>query len=129
MVLYAASSALDTDFTAKLVDACPCGCARNLTDGIVRARYRASQRSETLLTPNDVERYEIDLWATSVVLQPGHALRLEIASSNFPRFDRNMQTGGLQATTHLDDSVVAMQTVLHDADHPSRLVVQIVPAE
>ena len=129
VVLYAASSAVDTDLTAKLVDACPCGCARNLTDGIVRARYRASQRTETLLTPNEVERYEIDLWATSVVLQPGHALRLEIASSNFPRFDRNMQTGGLQATTHLDDSVVAMQTVLHDADHPSRLVVQIVPAE
>jgi putative CocE/NonD family hydrolase len=127
VILYAASSAIDTDFTAKLVDACPCGCARNLTDGIVRARYRNSHRSETFLTPNEVNRYEIDLWSTSVVLQPGHALRLEIASSNFPRFDRNMQTGGVQATTSLDEAVVAHQTVLHDAEYPSRLVVQIVP--
>lgn len=127
VILYAATSALDTDFTAKLVDLGSCGCARNLTDGIVRARYRKSHRTATPVTPNDVERYEIDLWATSILMRPGHSLRLEIASSNFPRFDRNMQTGGLQATTSLAESVVAHQTVLHDADHPSRLVVQIVP--
>ena len=127
VILYAATSALDTDFTAKLVDCCPCGCVRNLTDGIIRARYRRSHRTATPVTPNEIERYEIDLWATSVVMAPGHALRLEIASSNFPRFDRNMQTGGIQATTPLAEAVVAHQTVLHDADHPSRLVVQIVP--
>lgn len=127
VILYAVSSAVDCDWTAKLVDVCPCGCARNLTDGIIRARYRKSPREATLLTPGEVERYEIDLWATSVLLAPGHALRLEIASSNFPRFDRNLQTGGVQATTPLSESVVAHQTVLHDADHPSRLVVQIMP--
>ncbi|MCC6703642.1 MAG: CocE/NonD family hydrolase [Thermomicrobiales bacterium] len=127
VILYAATSAIDTDFTAKLVDVCPCGCVRNLTDGIIRARYRTSPREAGFLTPHEVNRYEIDLWATSLLLQPGHALRLEIASSNFPRFDRNYQNGGVQATTPLAEAVVAHQTVLHDAEHPSRLVVQIVP--
>jgi putative CocE/NonD family hydrolase len=127
VVLYAATSAIDTDFTAKLVDVCPCGCALNLTDGIVRARYRTSHREAAFVTPGAVERYEIDLWATSVVIQPGHRLRIEIASSNFPRFDRNLQNGQDPATGSLDDAVVAHQTVLHDHEHPSRLIVHIVP--
>jgi putative CocE/NonD family hydrolase len=127
VILYAASSAIDTDFTAKLVDVCPCGCARNLTDGIIRARFRNSPRDAEFLTPGTVERYEIDLWATSIVVQPGHALRLEIASSNFPRFDRNLQNGKEQATSSLDEAVVAHQTVRHDHDYPSRLIVHIVP--
>jgi putative CocE/NonD family hydrolase len=126
LILYAASSALDCDWTAKLVDVCPCGCAYNLTDGILRARYRDSMREPTLLTSGEATRFEVDLWATSVLLAPGHALRLEIASSNFPRFDRNLQTGGDQATTPLCEAIVAHQTVLHDSDHPSRLVVQTV---
>jgi putative CocE/NonD family hydrolase len=127
VILYAASSACDCDWTAKLVDVCPCGCARNITDGIIRARYRNSMRTPELLTPGQIERYDIDLWATSIALPAGHALRLEIASSNFPRFDRNLQTGGLQATTALSEAIVAHQTVLHDREHPSRLIVQIVP--
>jgi hypothetical protein len=127
VILYAASSARDCDWTAKLVDVCPCGCARNITDGIIRARYRNSMRTPSLLTPGQVERYDIDLWSTSIALPAGHSLRLEIASSNFPRFDRNLQTGGLQATTSLAESVVAHQTVLHDREHPSRLIVQVVP--
>lgn len=127
VILFAASSALDCDWTAKLVDACPCGCARNITDGIIRARYRNSMREPSLLTPGEVERYDIDLWSTSIALPAGHALRLEIASSNFPRFDRNLQTGGRQSTTPLAESIVAHQTILHDSDHPSRLVVQIIP--
>jgi putative CocE/NonD family hydrolase len=127
VILYAASSAVDCDWTAKLVEVGPCGCARNLTDGILRARYRTSMREATLLTPGQVERYEIDLWSTSILLPAGHSLRLEIASSNFPRFDRNLQTGGIQATTPLSDAVVAHQTVFHDPEHPSRLIVQIVP--
>jgi putative CocE/NonD family hydrolase len=127
VMLYAATSAVDCDWTAKLVDVCPCGCARNLTDGIIRARYRTSMREATLLTPGEVERYEIDLWSTSILLPAGHALRIEIASSNFPRFDRNLQTGGVQATAPLGEAVVAHQTLLHDQDHPSRLVVQVVP--
>lgn len=127
VILFAASSALDCDWTAKLVDVCPCGCVRNITDGIIRARYRDSMREPSLLTPGQVERYDIDLWSTTIALPAGHALRLEIASSNFPRFDRNLQTGGLQATTALSESIVAHQTVLHDSEHPSRLVVQVVP--
>ena len=127
VVLFAASSAVDCDWTAKLVDVCPCGCARNITDGIIRARYRTSMREPSLLIPGQVERYDIDLWSTSIALPAGHSLRLEIAGSNFPRFDRNLQTGGLQATTPLSAALVAHQTVFHDAEHPSRLVVQIVP--
>jgi len=83
-------------------------------------------REPTPLTPGEPARFEVDLWATSVLLAPGHALRLEVASSNFPRFDRNLQTGGDQAATPLCEAVVAHQTVLHDSDHPSRLVVQVV---
>jgi putative CocE/NonD family hydrolase len=127
VILYAASSAVDCDWTAKLVEVGPCGCARNLTDGILRARYRTSMREAALLTPGQVERYEIDLWSTSILLPAGHSLRLEIASSNFPRFDRNLQNGGIQATTPLSDAVVAHQTVFHDPEHPSRLIVQVVP--
>lgn len=126
-ILYAASSAPDCDFTAKLVEVLPCGCARNLTDGIIRSRYRRSQRVGTLLTTGVVERYDIDMWATSIVLMPGHRLRVEIASSNFPRFDRNPQTGADPATTPLAEMAVAHQTVMHDAEHPSRIVVHVVP--
>jgi putative CocE/NonD family hydrolase len=124
VVLYAASTAVDTDFTAKLVDVCPCGCARNLTDGIIRARYRNSPATETRLTPGQVEAYEIDLGATSNVFLPGHRIRLEIASSNFPRFDRNPNTGAPIAIE--TDVVPAMQTVFHDRERPSRLVLPVI---
>jgi hypothetical protein len=126
VVLYAASTAIDTDFTAKLVDVCPCGCARNLTDGIIRARYRESTRQEKLLRPGEIARYEIDLWATSYLFPAGHQIRVEISSSNFPRFDRNPNTGGVIATATRDDCLVALQTVYHDQDHPSRIVLPIV---
>jgi putative CocE/NonD family hydrolase len=126
-ILYAASSAIDCDYTAKLVEVLLCGCARNLTDGIVRARYRRSQRVPSFISPGVVERYTIDLWATSIVLMPGHRLRVEIASSNFPRFDRNPQTGADPATTPLAEMAVAHQMVVHDVEHPSRIVVHVVP--
>ncbi|MEA2529149.1 MAG: uncharacterized protein QOF01_3997 [Thermomicrobiales bacterium] len=126
VVLYAASSAVDTDFTAKLVDVCPCGCARNLTDGIIRARYRESMRTEKLLRPGEVERYEIDLWATSNLFRAGHQIRVEISSSNFPRFDRNPNTGGVIATATKDDCLPALQTIYHDQDHPSRIVLPVI---
>ena len=98
VTLFAASSAPDTDFIAKLVDVRPEGYAQNLADGIIRARYRTSRMIPTLLTPGQVHELTIDLWATSHVFLPGHGLRLEIASSNFPRFDRNLNTGEDQAT-------------------------------
>jgi len=91
--LFASSSAVDTDFTAKLVDVSPNGFAQNLTDGIIRARYRNSFEKPELMEPGQVYRFTIDVWATSNVFLAGHRLRLDISSSNFPRFDRNLNTG------------------------------------
>ncbi|NOX56107.1 MAG: CocE/NonD family hydrolase [Planctomycetes bacterium] len=125
VVLYAASTARDTDWTAKLVDVHPDGRAFNLCDGIVRARYRESTTRPTLIEPGRVYRYEIDLWVTSNVFLPGHRIRVEISSSNFPRFDRNPNTGhpfGADA-----EMQKATQTVYHDADHPSHILLPVIP--
>jgi putative CocE/NonD family hydrolase len=122
---FASSSAIDTDFTAKLVDVSPDGSAINLTEGILRARFRDSQESPTMLTPGKVYPLAIDLWATSNVFRSGHHIRLEISSSNFPRFDRNLNTGESAATS--SKMAVATNTVLHDAAHPSALLLPIVP--
>ena len=91
--LYAKSSVVDTDFTAKLIDVWPNGFAQNLTEGILRTRYRDSQESPSLITPGQVYKFTIDVWATSNVFKKGHVIRLEISSSNFPRFDRNLNNG------------------------------------
>ena len=123
--LWAATSTRDTDFTAKLVDVCEEGCARNLTDGIIRARYRESMSNPTLLEPGKAYRYDIDLWATSNVFKTGHRIRVEISSSNFPRFDRNTNTGNIiAADTELKP---ALQTVFHDQQQASYISLQIVP--
>jgi len=125
LTLYAASSALDTDFTAKLVDVGPCGFARNLTDGIIRARFRESCSHEKMLVPGEVECFTIDLWSTSNVFKAGHRIRLEVSSSNFPRFDRNPNTGHpLFADAEVRP---AMQTVMHSRGYPSHLTLPIVP--
>jgi uncharacterized protein len=125
VTLWAATSAPDTDFTAKLVDVCTHGCARNLTDGIIRARYRDSRSTPSLVEPGRVYRYTIDLWATSNVFKAGHRIRVEISSSNFPRFDRNPNTGKPVA----EDSALqpALQTILHNAQYPSHITLPIVP--
>ena len=123
--LYAATSAVDTDFTAKLVDVQPDGYARNLTDGILRGRYRESRATAKLLTPGEVYAYSIDLWATSNVFKAGHRLRVEIASSNFPRFDRNPQTG--QAAAEARQLEPALQRVFHDESRPSHIVLPVIP--
>jgi uncharacterized protein len=99
VTLWAATSAPDTDFTAKLVDVCAHGCARNLTDGIIRARYRDSQSTPSLVEPGRVYRYTIDLWATSNVFKAGHRIRVEIASSNSPASTGTpIRGGGLPRT-------------------------------
>jgi putative CocE/NonD family hydrolase len=117
--LHAASSARDTDFTAKLVDVHPDGTAINLADGIVRARYRESATTPTLLEPGRVYQFEIDLAATATTFLRGHRIRLEIASNNFPWYDRNPNTGGdLARETKMQ---VADQTVYHAARYPSSL--------
>jgi putative CocE/NonD family hydrolase len=117
VTLHAASSAPDTDFTAKLVDVRPDGYAQNLTDGIVRARYRASRERATPLPPGQVTPFTIDCWATSHVFLPGHRIRLEISSSNFPRFDRNLNTGGDQAADRLPRR--ALPLARPAPDHPA----------
>jgi putative CocE/NonD family hydrolase len=123
--LYASSSAVDTDFTGKLVDVAPDGYAQNLTDGILRARYRDSQEKPALMTPGQVYKFTIDLWSTSNVFRKGHILRLEVSSSNFPRFDRNMNTGEDQAIAR--KPVPATNTIYHDTAHPSALILPIIP--
>jgi uncharacterized protein len=127
VTLYASSSAVDTDFTAKLVDVCPCGCVYNLTDGIIRARYRNGTDRQELMTPGEVYAFEIDLWATSNVFKADHRIRVEISSSNFPRFDRNPNTGGEIATTRREECIVAHQTVHHSQEYPSRITLPIIP--
>jgi putative CocE/NonD family hydrolase len=127
--LWAASSAPDTDFVARLVDVYPDGYAQNLTDGIIRARYRNFTQGEppSLIEPGKACEYEIDLWATSNVFKAGHRIRLDVTSSNFPRWDRNPNTGhdfGADA-----ELVVAHQTILHDREHPSYVTLPIVPIQ
>ncbi len=123
--LYAASSAVDTDFTALIADVDSTGYARFLTDGIVRARYRNSTERAELIEPGKVYKYTIDLWATSNLFKAGHKIRVYLSSSNFPRFNRNLNTG--EATMHGTKMVKARQTIYHDAEHPSAIVLPIIP--
>jgi len=123
--LYAKSSVVDTDFTAKLVDVWPNGFAQNLTEGILRASYRESTTEAKPIIPGKVYKYKIDLWSTSNVFLKGHLIRLEISSSNFPRFDRNLNTSKSASTSAV--FVKATNTILHDSAHPSALILPIVP--
>ncbi len=125
VTLYAASSARDTDFTATLVDVFPDGYAHMIQEGIVRARFRNSDREVSLIESGKTYEYTIDLWATSHVVKKGHKIRIEISSSNFNRYDRNPNTGnefGMDAET-----VKATQTIYHDAKHPSHITLPIIP--
>jgi putative CocE/NonD family hydrolase len=121
--LYAATSAKDTDFTAKLVDVQPDGRALLICDGIVRRRHLAA--AEAPAGPDAVERYEIDLGHTYYVLAAAHRLQLDVSSSNFPRFDVNPNHGGDIAHAVAADYVVARQRVFHDAEHGSRLIIDV----
>jgi hypothetical protein len=123
--LYVSSSAVDTDFTGKLVDVWPDGAAENLLDGILRARYRNFMEQGEFMNPGEVYKLTINLWSTSNVFLAGHKLRLEVSSSNFPRFDRNLNTGEDQSRgTRM---VKATNIIYHDPDHPSALILPIVP--
>ncbi len=127
VTLFAASSAPDTDFVARLVDVYPDGRAIGVADGIIRASARASYPAPGVVTivppspiePDRVYEYSIDLWATAITFLPGHRLRVEITSSNFPRWDRNLNTGrdGVDSA----ETAVASQRILHDPAHPSCL--------
>lgn len=128
MTLFAAATAKDTDWTAKLVDVHPNGFAQNIQSGIVRARYRqGAGKPGSLIQPGQVYEYTIDLWATSHVFLPGHRMRLEISSSDFPRFDRNLNTGEDPGTSTRMES--SRQTVYHSAQYPSHVVLPVIPRE
>lgn len=125
MKLFAQSSAPDTDFTAKLVDVWPNGKAYILLDGIVRARYRDSDEHSSFIDPGRVYEYTIDLVATSNVFRVGHRIRVEISSSNFPKYDRNPNTGHEIGAD--SETLVATQKIFHDSKHPSHLILPVIP--
>ena len=123
--LWAASSTVDTDFVGKLVDVWPNGRAYNLAEGIIRARYREDASRAKLIEPGKVYQYSIDMKATSNVFKAGHKIRVEICSSNFPRWDRNLNTGypiGQDA-----EMEVAVQTIYHDRQYPSHILLPVIP--
>jgi len=124
VVLYASSSARDTDFTAKLCVVKRDGTSINLADGIIRARYRKGYDHPSLIKPGKVYRYEIDLWATSYAFQPGEKIRVQISSSNFPRFDRNSNCGGEGGEGCVK---IAHQTVYHSEKFPSHIILPVIP--
>jgi putative CocE/NonD family hydrolase len=131
--LWASSSALDTDFTAKLIDVYPSspdfpgGFDLLLEDGIVRGRYRESLQYEKLLEPGTVYEFTIKLYPTSNVFKRGHRIRLDISSSNFPRFDVNPNSG--EPLNRHRRMVVATNTIYHDANHPSHVVLPVIPSQ
>lgn len=125
VTLFAATDAADTDFTAKLVDVHPDGRAYNIQDGVIRARYRGGLDKAVPIARGTVLEYTIDLWATSHAFLPGHRIRVDISSSNFPRLSRNLNTGeSPELSTRM---VVARQTVYHDAAHPSHILLPVIP--
>jgi uncharacterized protein len=126
LVLYAATDAVDTDWTAKLCDVDEAGHAVNLCDGVIRARYRDSLEEPTPIEPNRVYEYRFRVGSTANVFKRGHRMRLEIASSNFPMFDVNPNNGQRTGEATLLQGKVATQAVFHDSARPSRLLVPVI---
>ncbi|CAN5383970.1 CocE/NonD family hydrolase [soil metagenome] len=124
--IFAASSAPDTDFMVKLIDVWPDGFAQRLCDGMVRARFREGMAKPSLIEPGKVYAYDVDCWNTCQVFKKGHRIRVEVASSAFPKFSLNLNTGAALGLTKEMKS--AQQTILHDAEHASHIVLPIIPA-
>ena len=125
MKLWASTSAVDTDFTAKLVDVTPEGQAFNICDGVTRLRFRREKPG--LVKPGEEQEVDIELSPTSYVFKAGHKIRLQVSSSNFPLFDPNPNTGKSLLTDSSNETVVADQTVFHDKARPSHLILPIIP--
>ena len=125
--LYAATSAPDTDFVVKLCDVFPDGRSFILAEGIIRARYREGTDRAVPITPDKVYRYQIDLMATGNVFLAGHQIRVAVTSSTFPRFDPNPNTGHRLGVDSEGDMQSAIQTILHNSDHPSHIVLPVIP--
>jgi uncharacterized protein len=123
-IVYASSSARNTDFTAKLVDVYPDGRAIRICEGIIRADHRNQSEKPSLIEPGRIYPFKIDLWATSNLFKKGHQIRIEISSSNFPRFDRNLNTGNYFAT---DTTILkAEQHIYHSTEYPSHIVLPVI---
>jgi len=114
--LFASSDCLDTDFTGKLIDVYPDGRAMLLTDGILRAKFRESFKEPKPLTPEEVYEFSIDLGGTANVFLPGHRIRLDISSSNFPKYNRNSNTGGDIARENAEEYRSASNKVYHNSE-------------
>ena len=127
VILYASSSAVNTDFTAKLTDVYPDGRSMRICEGIIRASYRNKGEAPSNIEAGKVYEYTIDLWATSNLFKKGHMMRVEISSSNFPRFDRNLNSGNYFAT---DTTMVkANQVIYHNREYPSCIVLPVIEGE
>ena len=124
VVLYASSSAINTDFTAKLVDVYPDGRAIRLCEGIIRASFRNPEAPPSAIQPDKVYKYNISLWSTSNLFKEGHQIRVEISSSNFPRFDRNLNTGIFPAIDTTFEK--ATQTIYHSREYPSCIILPVI---
>ena len=124
--LHAASTAVDTDFTVKLCDVSPDGLSINIQGGIIRARYRGSLTDPRPIEPGEVYEYTIDLGPVAHVFQAGHRVRVQVSSSDFPQWDRNLNTGGELGVERIVDARVATQFLLHDGAHPSRITLPVI---
>jgi putative CocE/NonD family hydrolase len=130
--LWASSDSLDTDFTAKLVDVYPPnadfpnGVDLNIADSIVRGRYRSGPGKAELMKPGETYEFTIEMYPTSLVFKKGHRIRLDISSSNFPRFDVNPNTG--ESLNDNRRTQVAHNTIYLDAKHPSLIILPVIPA-
>ena len=127
LVLYLSSSAKDTDITAKLVDVYPDGKAYNIQDGILRVRYREGFTKKVLMEKGEVYKIQVELSITSQYFEKGHKIRLQVSSSNFPNFERNLNTGG----NNYDETewVVAENTIHHSEKYPSHLILPVIPEQ
>jgi putative CocE/NonD family hydrolase len=127
VTLYAATSAPDTDFVARLCDVYPDGASRILAEGILRARFREGCERPRPIKPGQVYEYQIDLVATSNLFRAGHRIRVDVTSSSFPRFDRNPNTGNPLGQDGPEDLRPALQMIFHDGEHPSHILLPIIP--
>ena len=123
--LFISSSVLDTDFTGKLVDIFSDGCAIILTEGILRARYHKSLMEPELLEHRYINKFQLEPWVISNVFLPGHRIRLEVSSSNFPRFVRNSNTGGDIHDEGHDQCIPAINRVFLRSEYPSHLILPL----
>ncbi|HXN21703.1 MAG TPA: CocE/NonD family hydrolase [Candidatus Dormibacteraeota bacterium] len=124
LYLHAATDRTDTDFTGKIVDVSPSGYAQILQEGIIRGRYAKTFKEQNLLTPGKIYEFYVDLWSASNVFQKGHRIRLEVSSSNFPKYDPNPNTGHKFGED--TETLVATQKIYHDKDHPSHMLLPVI---